>query len=281
MAAPRKSASIVRTNLGGSGKIFFGSLCAGTFGLGCWQLDRLLQKWDAIDERTEQLGTPPVRYRNDAQPRALPYRRRLLRGRLRHDKEVLIGPRGAPPGVRMPVSGLSAAKNKANGTATATVSGMQPGPQGFYVLTPMEVADDGSNATRASSVVWVNRGWVPKTMVPGANRPHYKNDPVRRAQLEEELRKPVGWNRPEGVVELTAIVCKPESEFLDRIGSDRMDWWFGVYRCLHNCCLWLRCLWLRCLWLFYRLLMYRAVNDGTIASIPCHARTVYNLHSII
>jgi len=253
----------IRTKLGASGKIFFGSLCAGTFGLGCWQLDRLLQKWDAIDERREQLGMPPVRYgvggvgvgagwnttntndttstaasttrntttihtntntnttNNDNDNALAPYRRRLLRGRLRHDKEVLIGPRGAPPGVQLPVSGLSAAKNKNNANknngnanaATTTVSGMQPGPQGFYVLTPMEVAGadaDADMGADADHVVWVNRGWVPKTMVPGANRPHYKNDPVQRARLEEELRKPVGWNRPEGVVELTAIVSKPE-----------------------------------------------------------------------
>mmetsp|Transcript_5312 Transcript_5312/g.12064 ORF Transcript_5312/g.12064 Transcript_5312/m.12064 type:complete len:130 (+) Transcript_5312:609-998(+) len=48
-------------------------------------------------------------------------------------------------------------------------------------------------------------------MVPGADRPHYKNDPLQKAKLDRALReRPPAWNRPEGVVELTAIVSKPE-----------------------------------------------------------------------
>ena len=115
----------------------------------------------------------------------------------------------------MPVSGLSA---KSGSSKTATASGMQPGPQGFYVLTPMEVFDSSSSSSSSSDdatrrTVWINRGWVPKTMVPGADRPHYKNDPLQKAKLDRALReRPPAWNRPEGVVELTAIVSKPESE---------------------------------------------------------------------
>lgn len=113
----------------------------------------------------------------------------------------------------MPVSGLSA---KSGSSKTATASGMQPGPQGFYVLTPMEVFDSSSSSSSSSDdatrrTVWINRGWVPKTMVPGADRPHYKNDPLQKAKLDRALReRPPAWNRPEGVVELTAIVSKPE-----------------------------------------------------------------------
>ncbi len=222
MASPSSAASVA-TKVGTSGKIFFGGLCVGTFGLGCWQLERLLEKWDAIEDREQQLKLDPIRYGTmfssakvdtDENSRAMPYRQRLLRGTFRHDKEVLIGPRGAPPGVRLPVSGLSAKSSSSKTTA----SGMQPGPQGFYVLTPMEVvpADDEPTSTTPSegaTTVWINRGWVPKTLVPGADRPHYKNDLVQKAKIDQALRdQPAAWNRPKGVVEVKAVLSKPESE---------------------------------------------------------------------
>ena len=253
MAAPSSKAVVVGKNLGTSGKVFFGSLCVGTFGLGCWQLERLLGKWDAIEDREEQLKLSPIRYgrripsnnttattnmnqlvgdeqlsSNSQTPlqQQQPYRRRLLRGTFRHDKEVLIGPRGAPPGVRMPVSGLSAR----NSSKTTTASGMQPGPQGFYILTPLELVplDDEhertsasitsmtstSPSTSTSSVVWINRGWVPKTLVPGADRPHYKNDLVQKAKIDQALREqPAAWNRPLGTIEIKAILSQAESEW--------------------------------------------------------------------
>jgi len=242
--------STVGKKLGTTGKVFFGGLCVGTFGLGCWQLERLLEKWDAIEDRDQQLAMAPIRYGSDrvglggsdgigigdvyqtsaTSSEEHPYRRRLLRGRFRHDREVLIGPRGAPPGVRLPVSGLSAKQQQqqqrsgrsgsgsgggSGGTAT-TASGMQPGPQGFYVLTPLEVQPEHSSSNSgggggSGGVVWVNRGWVPKTVVPGADRSYSRNDLVQKAKIEAELRNaPPAWNRPGGQVELTAVVSKPE-----------------------------------------------------------------------
>jgi surfeit locus 1 family protein len=230
MAAPSAASKAVGTKLGTSGTAFFGSLCVGTFGLGCWQLERLLGKWDAIEDREQQLKLEPIWYGSRASTnssnlmnqlladddtedpnQAQPYRRRLLRGRFRHDKEVLIGARGAPPGVALPVSGLSA-RNGAQKTKTA--SGMQPGPQGFFVLTPMEVAPEAmpTSTTPATTTVWINRGWVPKTLVPGADRPYRRNDMVQRARIEQALREPPAWNRPPGLVEVTAVVSKAESE---------------------------------------------------------------------
>eukprot|EP00536_Pseudo-nitzschia_multiseries_P003101 jgi/Psemu1/185075/e_gw1.44.110.1 len=236
MTAPLTAAK----TLGTSGKVFFGGLCVGTFGLGCWQLERLLEKWDAIENRDQQLAMTPIRYDSDRIQSSdgltttltdaeHPYRRRLLRGRFRHDKEVLIGPRGAPPGVRLPVSGLSAKQQSGRGGgnsgsgsgsgSTTVASGMQPGPQGFYVLTPLEVEPDGTGTGTANAnananstgVVWVNRGWVPKTVVPGADRSYSRNDLVQKAKLEAELRDtPPAWNRPSGRVELTAVVSQAE-----------------------------------------------------------------------
>ena len=112
----------------------------------------------------------------------------------------------------MPVSGLSAK----NSSSKTTASGMQPGPQGFFVLTPMEISPvegEPSSISGSPSTVWINRGWVPKTLVPGADRPHYKNDLVQKAKIDRMLREqPAAWNRPNGIVEVKAVMSKPESE---------------------------------------------------------------------
>jgi surfeit locus 1 family protein len=194
----------VTGNLSNSGKFFFGSLCVGTFGLGCWQLDRLYEKLDKIDDREQQLQMTPILYNNtnnnsynnysnndiitsddnvgnnnNNKTNSNPYRRRLLRGVFRHDKEVLIGPRGAPAGVQMPLSGLSAKKAENKKSNTSTAGGMQPGPQGYHILTPMELVDNDDNSTddnnKKDNIVWINRGWVPKSIVPGANQSHFRN----------------------------------------------------------------------------------------------------------
>jgi cytochrome oxidase assembly protein ShyY1 len=234
----------VTGNLSNSGKFFFGSLCVGTFGLGCWQLDRLYEKLDKIDDREQQLQMTPILYNNNnsysynnnytsndiitsdddnsSKTNTNPYRRRLLRGVFRHEKEVLIGPRGAPAGVQMPLSGLSAKKAK-NNNNTSTAGGMQPGPQGYHILTPMELVNDDDNSTddnKKDDIVWINRGWVPKSIVPGANQSHFRNsntgqiDIIAKTKLTAELKNaPCTWNRPTGLQEMTVIISKPESTY--------------------------------------------------------------------
>jgi len=238
------SASITATNtnngLSNSGKLFFGSLCVGTFGLGCWQLDRLLKKVELIEHREKQLKLTPILYNSnsdeindnsklnsndviitgdaDADANADPYRRRLLRGVFRHDKEVLVGLRGAPAGVQMPVSGLSAKQQQNKSSSSSSAGGMQPGPQGFLIFTPMQLIGnygDTTTTSTSSDIVWINRGWIPKKLVPGADRSHFRGrdgriDVVLKAKIEEELARPPAWNRPKGVVELTAILSKSE-----------------------------------------------------------------------
>lgn len=62
------------------------------------------------------------------------YRRVYATGRLRHDQEMLIGPR------------------------------MLDGKNGFFVITPLERAD-------GASTILVNRGWIAKDKVAQADRP--------------------------------------------------------------------------------------------------------------
>jgi surfeit locus 1 family protein len=204
-----------------SGKLFFGSLCVGTFGLGVWQLQRLLEKQKLVEERTSQLQMEPTRdlsswksgndsESTDNNSNRSNYRRRLVQGVFRYDYEVLVGPRGAPPGVQPERKGMSA-KQKGSGAS----SGGAPGPQGYHVLTPLEVrvpfSSDGP--TKNPTVVWVNRGWIPKTRLPQkeGNRGRRGETPAPKPVQEPDT--PITWNRPTGPVEIIAVQTSVESKF--------------------------------------------------------------------
>jgi len=84
------------TGLSPLGKAFFGSLCAGTFGLGCWQTQRFFEKQELVKQREHDLSLPPTPLAGDSDLTSL--RQRVVNGTFQHDKEVLVGPRGPPPG---------------------------------------------------------------------------------------------------------------------------------------------------------------------------------------
>jgi cytochrome oxidase assembly protein ShyY1 len=197
-------ASSTSAHLSISGKVFFGSLCAGTFGLGVWQVERLMEKIRLVEERQSQLEMEPT---TSLEFNHLPYRRRLLQGTLRHDKEVLIGPRGAPPGVKLPLKGLSAMSGKTGNQS----SGMSAGPQGYLVLTPFELSEGFSDR----KMVWINRGWVPKIMVPGADQPYRRHGPVEASKVQLALAEGSypSWSRPNGTIEITVVQSQVESEW--------------------------------------------------------------------
>lgn len=101
------------------------------FALGTWQVYRLRWKTDLIakcEDRLyrEPLPLPPV-VDPDAVAAEFDYRRVVARGRWRHDREMLIGPR------------------------------VRDGETGYMVITPLERAD-------GASTVLVNRGWIPKRL---------------------------------------------------------------------------------------------------------------------
>ena len=89
------------------GKAFFGSLCAGTFGLGCWQTQRFFEKQELMAQREHDLSLDPEPLTSDHNTLSL--RRKVVQGAYRHDKEVLVGPRGPPPGA-MASSGPSSGR---------------------------------------------------------------------------------------------------------------------------------------------------------------------------
>lgn len=204
MAAPSAKAAATATaaassrGLSASGIAFFGSLCAGTFGLGCWQTKRYFEKVDMVAKREEELSMPPVTLgptvrctveeqagsassssttmENPKEPTASQWiqqrhRRVLVSGTYKHVDEILVGPRGPPPGAIAetgPKSGRSS-------------GGMSSSPQGYFVITPLTLKD-------GNGTVLVNRGWVPL----------------------QYAKQGLSWNRPSGVVDVVGVSSQAE-----------------------------------------------------------------------
>lgn len=94
-------------------------------------MQRLAWKTDLIAKYEDRLIRDPLPLPPYIDPSAIPefdYRRVLARGRFRHDKEMLIGPR------------------------------LHDGKDGYLVITPLE-REDGST-------ILVNRGWIAKAKAP-------------------------------------------------------------------------------------------------------------------
>lgn len=124
------------------GVAFFGGMCLGTFGLGCWQVQRYQWKLGvAADQKAKYLAEPTALPECSSQLHVLETvsqlsgRRISTSGTYEHGKEVLLGPRSAPVGL---------VGDAAQGLAT--------NPQGYYVVTPLKRTD--------GTVVFINRGWV-------------------------------------------------------------------------------------------------------------------------
>ena len=96
------------------------------FCLGSWQVQRLDWKTKLIAKFEDRLVRPPLPLPPRIDPTAVPefdYRRVYATGHLRHDKEMLIGPR------------------------------IHDGIDGFLVVTPLERG-------KGASTVLINRGWI-------------------------------------------------------------------------------------------------------------------------
>jgi hypothetical protein len=109
ISRPVAMASPTTVGLSPLGKAFFGSLTAGTFYLGCWQTQRYFEKQELVAQRQHDLSLDPEPLTSDHDTKVL--RRKLVKGTYSHEKEVLVGPRGPPPGA-MAASGPSSGRNE-------------------------------------------------------------------------------------------------------------------------------------------------------------------------
>lgn len=177
MAAPASQA------LSSGGKVLFGSLCAGTFVLGTWQTQRYFEKEVLIAAREEQMQLEPMTSISQLARlvKSEPFRRWHMRGTFQHKGEVLVGPRGIPPGA-LPK------KSKPQGVMGDTNT---TGPQGYFVVTPFDITEETATS-KSTRTILVNRGWVPKEFV-------------------DQTSSTKGlWSRPEGNVSITGVPMKIE-----------------------------------------------------------------------
>ncbi|TQW01033.1 COX1 assembly protein Shy1 [Cordyceps javanica] len=138
----------------GPGLIILALIPITAFALGTWQVQRLGWKTDLIAKFEDRLVRDPLPLPPHIDPSAVrdfDYRRVLATGRLRHDQEMLIGPR------------------------------MRDGQDGFMVVTPLE-------REGGASTILVNRGWISKKHRDQRTRP--QGLPAGEVTVQGLLREP-------------------------------------------------------------------------------------------
>ncbi|OAA38664.1 Surfeit locus 1 [Beauveria brongniartii RCEF 3172] len=138
----------------GPGLIILALIPITAFALGTWQVQRLGWKTDLIAKYEDRLVREPLPLPPHIDPSAVhdfDYRRVVATGRLRHDQEMLIGPR------------------------------MRDGQDGYMVVTPLE-RDGGA------STILVNRGWISKKHRDPRSRP--QSLPTGEVTVQGLLRAP-------------------------------------------------------------------------------------------
>ncbi|EGE09557.1 COX1 assembly protein [Trichophyton equinum CBS 127.97] len=148
-------AKLVRTGgKHGYGLIILAIIPVTAFALGTWQVQRLEWKSNLIAKFEDRLIKPPLPLPPVVNPDSVEdfeYRRVYAKGRLRHDKEMLIGPR------------------------------MHEGKDGYLVVTPLERGD-------GESTILVNRGWIAKSLERQSER--REGLPQEEVVVEGLLRSP-------------------------------------------------------------------------------------------
>lgn len=133
------------------------------FALGCWQVQRLGWKSELIARFEDRLIKDPLPLPPQVDPDAIKdfdYRRVLARGVLRHDQEMLIGPR------------------------------MHDGVDGYQVVTPLDRSAEFEGFP-GNTTVLINRGWIPKDKADHKLRPD--GLPKGTVVVEGLLREP--WKK--------------------------------------------------------------------------------------
>lgn len=126
---PAKMARVGKQH--GYGLIILATIPVTAFILGCWQVQRLGWKTDLVARFEDRLTFPPLELPLRIDPEAVKdfdYRRVYATGVLRHDQEMLIGPR------------------------------ILDGEEGYTVITPLERKDAKGNVHK----ILCCRGWIKK-----------------------------------------------------------------------------------------------------------------------
>ncbi|WPH01403.1 COX1 assembly protein [Acrodontium crateriforme] len=133
------------------------------FFLGCWQVQRLGWKSDLIAKFEDRLVRDPLPLPPVINPDAVKdfdYRRIVTKGKWRHDKEMLIGPR------------------------------LNDGEDGYLVITPLDRSSEFEGYP-GNTTVLVCRGWIPKNKADPSTRPLSRLD--GEVTVEGLLRQP--WKK--------------------------------------------------------------------------------------
>ena len=131
------------------------------FFLGCWQVQRLGWKTELMARFEDRLVRDPLPLPPAIDPAAIKdfdYRRVYATGKLRHDQEMLMGPR------------------------------LHDGTDGYLVITPLERHFDGYNG---NATILVCRGWIPKEKAKQSTRP--EGLPQGEITVQGLLREP--WKK--------------------------------------------------------------------------------------
>jgi surfeit locus 1 family protein len=156
----------------GPGLIILAIIPITAFVLGCWQVQRLGWKTDLMARFEDRLTFPPLELPLRIDPEAIKefdYRRVYAKGVLRHDQEMLIGPR------------------------------IMEGEKGYQVVTPLERVDAKGNKTK----ILCSRGWISEDVKKHWFRKQSGALPEGEVVIEGLLREPpkknmfTPENRPE------------------------------------------------------------------------------------
>ncbi|KAL9047135.1 MAG: hypothetical protein Q9206_006889, partial [Seirophora lacunosa] len=156
------------------------------FALGTWQVFRLGWKTELIARFEDRLIKSPLSLPPNVDPEAVKdfdYRKVYTTGHLRHDQEMLIGPR------------------------------IHDGNDGYLVVTPLERGDH-------SSTVLINRGWIPKSKKAQVDRE--EGLPRGRVRVEGLLREPWKKNlfTPDNQPQMRQFYFPDVQQMAELTGSD-------------------------------------------------------------
>ena len=203
----------------------------------------------------------------DTDAKSKSYRRVNLQGKYQHNKQILIGPRGPPPGA-LAESGPNSGRSG---------GGMSSSTQGYWVITPLVITSgddiESSKDTNTlkgkrewlgrlvkrttnrsikrkeyntkpvpqeETIVWVNRGWIPRHYINKSNQIITSwgepSDIVQLVAMESNTETP-GTYSPPSRLDTATKQSKMNDDNSPTV--DKLLWWMNITWCtcyfLHCC----------------------------------------------